>query len=575
MKMQTIAGNFWPIALRIAAGVCLVATLGVALTPDYAVACVGHPNNQARLNDCGGSGGGGGVVYRGGGGSNAGAAIGAAGMALGVLGTIIENSNGGNGSPSPGGSCRPGFRQTPDGRCMPSGAVDCGNGRYCPSGNVCSNGGCLPRSTAEYWRDQDAKDAQQKVQNEIAAQRELEQIYQGLNSPQQTPVSTGASQAFANANPFASRAQPARAANGPQLFHRLTKQQCSDRGGRIITYTNTAGQGPDVGECFVQASLAGGAVLPRPPTGRVTPDVAREIQAMAGSIMDLPDGASDRPQRIRKLKRLMADHGVPVKPQDMQCLQPINGSDPPFVDVPLRWHPYHIKKEAIDQSHLCDGVQEGDAMDACRETKYGEAVMWAEPELAGQCRTANAPDFNPDAVAECAKQRFLSAWSTNEGIVPASTPATWVMPASCGPKVPKATRKNTLRDRLREALSGPANDNNTNASDDGQPQLAAAAAPVAANPPPPPPSPPAADENEAYCNYMAQAAVRGEWTPGAGTPIPAECKTMVNAALAKRAKLQTEGTRPFSMNGGDTDREVGKLLGPSSPAQNDAKAGAN
>jgi hypothetical protein len=42
-----------------------------------------------------------------------------------------------------------------------------------------------------------------------------------------------------------------------QLLHGVTQQQCSSMGGRILTFTNTAGVGPDVGDCFVPPSGTG------------------------------------------------------------------------------------------------------------------------------------------------------------------------------------------------------------------------------------------------------------------------------------------------------------------------------
>jgi hypothetical protein len=44
-----------------------------------------------------------------------------------------------------------------------------------------------------------------------------------------------------------------------QLYVMQTGPQCAARGGRIITWTNTAGQGTDVGECYVPPRAGGGA----------------------------------------------------------------------------------------------------------------------------------------------------------------------------------------------------------------------------------------------------------------------------------------------------------------------------
>jgi hypothetical protein len=188
-------------------------------------------------------------------------------------------------------------------------------------------------------------------------------------------------------------------ATGPQLLPGLTKQECTARGGRIITYTNTAGVGPDVGECFVPANIAaGGANATRAPrhteprrfTGKPAPDIRQEVRALSEALAAMPDDSPDRPRLLRNLMRLMADNRVRMTPEDMACLQSVSRTGPKQIDLPLRWHPYHIKKEAIDRSGLCNGTPEGDAKDACREENYGRAVMWAEPECTlpiGFCTT--------------------------------------------------------------------------------------------------------------------------------------------------------------------------------------------
>jgi hypothetical protein len=258
------------------------------------------------------------------------------------------------------------------------------------------------------------------------------------------------------------------------------------------------------------------------------------------------------------LERRMTDHHAPLKPEVRACLQPVNGSSPRLLDIPLRWHPYHIKKEAIDQSNLCDGVPEGDAKDTCREEKYGQAVMWAEPEIAGQCRTANAPNYDLDAVAECAKRKFLSAWANNDGVVPAPAPDRWTMPGSCNPTGTPAQRKQRLRDLLRASLAaGP--DATLNQDTETRPRTAAA---TPADDMPSPPPPPLSDTDEAYCSYMARADVRGELTPGGATPIPPECQASIAAAEALKAQQQKDGPPPFTMSDVETDREIAKLLGP-------------
>lgn len=49
----------------------------------------------------------------------------------------------------------------------------------------------------------------------------------------------------------AAQKKQSKASSGPALIPGLTQKECAARGGRIRTYTNTAGRGPEVGECFV------------------------------------------------------------------------------------------------------------------------------------------------------------------------------------------------------------------------------------------------------------------------------------------------------------------------------------
>jgi hypothetical protein len=186
-----------------------------------------------------------------------------------------------------------------------------------------------------------------------------------------------------------------------------------------------------------------------------------------------------------------------------------SGAGPKLIDVPLRWRPQDIKKEAIDRSHLCDDVPGGDTKDVCREEKYGQAVMWAEPELAGQCRAAGGLDHDLDAVAECAKRKFLNAWANGDGVVQAPPPETWSMPADCSASAPQAQRKQSLRDRLRAALAAGLATDQGGGDNNGQAQQPTPDAATSDNAPAPPPlSPPPADDNEAYCSYMAREVAR-------------------------------------------------------------------
>jgi hypothetical protein len=292
-------------------------------------------------------------------------------------------------------------------------------------------------------------------------------------------------------------------------------------------------------------------------SGGVAPDVQAEIMTLAETLLGKADNDPERPKLVRTLMRRLADHRVAMTMKDIACLQPTSGTDQKLLDLPLRWRPEHIKKEAIDRSHLCDGYAEGEAKDICREQKYGEAVMWAEPELAGQCRTAEMPGQPLDAVAECARRKFLNGWARNNGIVAAPTPGNWVMPATCGASAPLTARKQTLRDLLRAKLEAV---DDSPGGDEGHQSQPLTPAPATMAETSSPPQPPAIDDNEAYCSYMAREVVRGELTPTDATGIPPGCKATMAAAEALKAKQKTEGVTPFSMNADETDEQIQRLL---------------
>lgn len=291
---------------------------------------------------------------------------------------------------------------------------------------------------------------------------------------------------------------------------------------------------------------------PRPwVPGHAAPDVQAEIMALANAML-AANVATNQTRVRRALLRHVVNNRLPLKSMDLVCLQQPTGSSGKVIDIPLRWKPEDIKKDAIDRSHLCDDVAEDDAKDACREQKYGQAVMWAEPELAGQCRGAG----DIDAVAECAKQKFLNAWNKDYGIVSAEAPKGWTVPSSCKtPMVVAAKRDYSLRERLRAALESARPYRDVGNESELQPQEPVAS--LADNPAPPAPPPPAIDDDEAYCNYMAREVVRGELTPSSVTAIPPGCKATIAAAEA----LKNRQNRLFTMDAAETDAAIRHLMG--------------
>jgi len=350
---------------------------------------------------------------------------------------------------------------------------------------------------------------------------------------------------------------------------RQQERSCSDitgvGGGGPTNCPSSSGQ-----QVPQQQGLGGGgssqavnqSKLPSP--NAVTPNFANAIQSLADAVVDNGDDNALRAKLLRRLERTLADHRVPMKSQDYACLQPASatsGNGPRLIDIPLRWTEYDIKHEAIDRAHLCDNIPDGEAKDVCREEKFGRAVMWAEPELAGLCRAEGGPDHDIDKVAACAKLKFLNA-RANDGIVQEAAPEGWTPRADCATSAPDK-RKQAFRSRLREMLAAALAANDP-ASGSGSSDAAGAGDgtdQAAATPSPPQAAPPSSDDNEAYCSYMARQVVRGELTPGAGTPIPAECKAEIAAAEQVRRQQQAGNVPPFSMSDVETDREIRQLLG--------------
>lgn len=342
------------------------------------------------------------------------------------------------------------------------------------------------------------------------------------------------------------------------------RQSCSD-------ITGTGGGSPAPSNCGTngggppmrQAKLSEGETRkfnkPRPwKDGGLSADDKAQILALGDLLMATPDTSPQRERLRYLLERRLASLRVRTKPRDLVCLQPTSGTSRPALDVPLRWHPEHIEKEAIDRSGLCDGVPEGDAKAACRTAKYGEAVMWAEPELAGQCRGEGGADHDIEKVAECARRKFLNAWAKPgeaHGIVVGPTPDNWILPADCEATASPEKRRESLRDRLRRMLAE--SSSQPPAGDD--PVAATPSTPAAETVQAPEPPPPLTDDDEAFCSAMADDAVRGALTAGGGTAIPPGCK----ATIARlEAKQKRDGKGKFRMDGSETDKEIKRLTAP-------------
>ena len=247
----------------------------------------------------------------------------------------------------------------------------------------------------------------------------------------------------------------------------------------------------------------------------------------------------------------------PITAQDLQCMRadPQSGSDPQKLG-PLRlcpgrdWDLGTMWNDGIARTGLCKAHHgRGRVYHDCAEKNYGTAVITAIPQMSAYCY--EGPDYNMDDVAKCAGRKFKKAWYDKIfnnipaddacAVIPPPPPPTWTTPgaASC-----KTTRP-SLRRRLRDSLCKNNPDSCSQADDadaaapNDQPQQQQATAP-----PEPPPQP---KENQAWCNYVADAHRRGDLL---GVPIPEECPRE-KAAYDKPPDLPQ-----FTMSPVDTDREV-------------------
>ena len=91
----------------------------------------------------------------------------------------------------------------------------------------------------------------------------------------------------------------AHAGSVPQLIPRLTGPDCAARGGTIQTWTNTAGQGPDVGECYIPPKLdpgRSGYVAPAAPRNNNTAAALgflSAVQNLLEAVQDLNAPSAD------------------------------------------------------------------------------------------------------------------------------------------------------------------------------------------------------------------------------------------------------------------------------------------
>ena len=143
----------------------------------------------------------------------------------------------------------------------------------------------------------------------------------------------------------------------------------------------------------------------------LTPDVESQILALADVIENMAEDDPTRAPAILDLRRKLADNNVGVEPYDLLCLEPTTGKDRQIAEIPLNWRKEDINVEGMKAAHLCQDVMNQEDLDSCHKANYGRVVMYVEPELAGQCRSAGGPTHDIDKMAECAKNKFDNGWT--------------------------------------------------------------------------------------------------------------------------------------------------------------------
>src|SRR5579885_1939374 len=118
-----------------------------------------------------------------------------------------------------------------------------------------------------------------------------------------------------------------------------------------------------------------------------------------------------------QLNKIAKDHNIPINFDDYLGTDNCGTPKIKVIDhinpYELRWKPEHMPY-ALSKMGICTDVTEKDALEACQKENYGEAVMWAEPEIGALCRAqeVNTPDDQyDDALRECARRKFDNAWA--------------------------------------------------------------------------------------------------------------------------------------------------------------------
>lgn len=245
------------------------------------------------------------------------------------------------------------------------------------------------------------------------------------------------------------------------------------------------------------------------------------LETLLTSAQRLPVGDSSRANIITTARTLVASNKIPFDIDAFLCHSAELPASQGRSNTSVAWKVADVEQEVIDRG-LC--AEAGDKKIQCVAENFGLVVLEVEPEIRARCRAQEQdPELNIGAVAACADRMLRNAWSqTTPARASTRASAEQCPPPSASPSRPDSGAD--LRRRLKAALAAL-----PDTVDVSEPETSVGTpAPEPAKTDAPPP--PDADMDEAFCSYIARRSVRGELTPGDGTPLPEYCKKAFETA---------------------------------------------
>ncbi len=200
-----------------------------------------------------------------------------------------------------------------------------------------------------------------------------------------------------------------------QMHYQQTLAQCNALGGRIVTWTNTAGRGPNVGECFVAAAPTARAMVPTRPSSSLSPG---QVGAAAGSALQLLEGLNGLMQTPANPDVAEPDVSEPSEPSTTypSTSVPSINISPPRVRRPTISPSVDPRQHLADDADAKFGAAERSSKPCDAEALYGLAFQ--KYRLAGDPKRSQGAYRNAkEAFARCHghARTKVSAGSAAEG----------------------------------------------------------------------------------------------------------------------------------------------------------------